>query len=114
MGALYAKCAHLPYHDVGAWFRGDSIGSAADALGFSMAPYTEAPTVSRDAFASDGHGKTGLDGYRQHRVGVDKDMFATELEVLGASISDDKPGATISTSPTARPDARREREPLAH
>ncbi len=35
LGALYARCAHLPYHDAGAWFRGSDPAAAATALVYS-------------------------------------------------------------------------------
>ncbi len=40
-GALYLKCSHLQYHDVGLWFRGRDAPSAATSLLFTMAAYSD-------------------------------------------------------------------------
>ena len=110
IGALYAKCAHLPYHDVGAWFKGVDLATAADSLGFTVAGYTEAPWVSRGTFDPHGHAKNGFEAYQQHRLGIDKDAFKTQLEILGASVDDSKQGTTIiftAANPTRATSAAR-------
>jgi hypothetical protein len=51
-GALYARCAHLPHHDVGAWFRGPDAAGAATALVYGAGFFTELPAVDRGAVAA--------------------------------------------------------------
>lgn len=46
MGALYARCAHLPNHDVGAWFRGRDAAHTAAAVVFSVGGFVEGEPVS--------------------------------------------------------------------
>lgn len=48
VGALYARCAHLRYHDIGAWFRGSSPGLAAGALVYSMGLFSERRLTNHD------------------------------------------------------------------
>ena len=48
-GALYARCAHLRAHDVGAWFHGRAPGNAAAALVYQMGLYAGVPVVERSA-----------------------------------------------------------------
>ncbi len=51
-GALYARCAHLPTHDVGAWFRGPDTAGAAAVLVYQMGFFAEARLVDRAAIAA--------------------------------------------------------------
>jgi hypothetical protein len=50
-GALYARCAHLPTHDVGAWFRGPDVAGATAAMIYQMGFYAEAKVIDRAALA---------------------------------------------------------------
>jgi serine/threonine-protein kinase len=54
LGALYGRCAHLPYHDIGAWFWGADRARAAAALLYGAGGFTEAPTIDRRKFAGAG------------------------------------------------------------
>lgn len=51
LGALYGRCAHLPWHDLGAWFRGGDSALAATALVWASGLYAEAKAVDPDALA---------------------------------------------------------------
>jgi serine/threonine-protein kinase len=44
LGAFYARCPHLPYHDIGAWFRGATPAHASAALVYSMGFFSERAT----------------------------------------------------------------------
>jgi serine/threonine-protein kinase len=44
-GALYLKCSHLPYHDVGLWFRGKDQPAAATSLLFAMAAFSDTQII---------------------------------------------------------------------
>jgi serine/threonine protein kinase len=59
LGALYARCADSPVHDVGAWFRGRDPGAAATALLYGMSLFAERPQINRAAL-----GPAELDGLR--------------------------------------------------
>ena len=59
LGALYARCAGSPVHDVGAWFRGRDTASAATALLFGIGLFAERPQIDRAAL-----GSAELDGLR--------------------------------------------------
>ncbi|MFO0617139.1 MAG: protein kinase [Polyangiaceae bacterium] len=102
IGALYARCRHLPFHDVGAWFKGADLSLAGDALGFILGGYAEGMWVSRETFDASGRASTSLQAFQRHRLGVDGDAFKTELRALGASVDDGKKGATI-VFPSANP-----------
>jgi len=43
--ALYAKCAHLATHDIGAWFWGKTTPQAATALLFASGLYAQQPAL---------------------------------------------------------------------
>lgn len=102
IGAMYARCRHLPFHDVGAWFRGSDLSLAGDSLGFILGGYAEGMWVTREAFEASGRASTALEAFQKHRMGVDADAFKAELRALGASVEDDKRSATI-VFPTANP-----------
>ena len=48
LGALYGRCGHLRYHDIGAWFRGATPAHASAALVFSMGFSSERRLTNRD------------------------------------------------------------------
>ena len=52
MGALFGRCAHLPTHEIGGWFRGADAAGAAVALVYQMGMFQDAPAVSRSALAA--------------------------------------------------------------
>lgn len=59
LGALYARCAKSPVHDVGAWFRGRDPGSAATALLWGMGMFASRPQINLAAL-----GSSEIDGLR--------------------------------------------------
>jgi serine/threonine-protein kinase len=90
-GAMYARCGHLPYHDIGAWFRGRDAQAAADAIGYQIAGFAEAPWVARSAWTP-APGGTSLDAYKQKRMTVEGGSFEDQVRLLGGSADqgDDK------------------------
>lgn len=50
--ALYLKCAHLPYNDVGLWFRGRDLRSASASLLFTMAMFSDSNIVRQEDLES--------------------------------------------------------------
>jgi eukaryotic-like serine/threonine-protein kinase len=59
LGALYARCAESPVHDVGAWFRGRDPGAAATALLWGVGMFAERPQINRAEL-----GSAEIDGLR--------------------------------------------------
>ena len=51
-GALYGRCAHLAYHDIGAWFRGATPTHAAASLVYSMGFFSERRLTNHDPNAT--------------------------------------------------------------
>jgi hypothetical protein len=50
--ALYARCAHLETHDVGAWFRGPDVAGAAAVMVYQMGFFADAKVIDRSTMAS--------------------------------------------------------------
>ena len=52
--ALYARCAHLPTHDVGAWFHGPDLAGAAAAMVYEMGmgPFADPKVIDRGALGA--------------------------------------------------------------
>jgi serine/threonine-protein kinase len=48
MGALYGRCGHLRYHDIGAWYRGASPAQAAASLVYTMGLFSERRLTNHD------------------------------------------------------------------
>ncbi|MFO0593436.1 MAG: hypothetical protein U0441_38195 [Polyangiaceae bacterium] len=48
LGALYGRCAHLRYHDIGAWFRGATVTHAATSLVYTMGFFSERRLTNHD------------------------------------------------------------------
>jgi len=51
LGAFYGRCAHLPYHDIGAWFRGTTPAQASAAMVYAMGFFSERRVTNRDPSA---------------------------------------------------------------
>jgi hypothetical protein len=62
--ALYARCAHLPTHDVGAWFHGPDAAGAAAVLVYQMGAFAETRVIDRGALAAL-HAPGDLDALRK-------------------------------------------------
>ena len=74
VAALYARCAHLSYHDMGAWFRGVDAPSAAASVIFAIGAFAERPAV-RLGDSSTRRGTSDLDAI----VAASKSMDSTRL-----------------------------------
>lgn len=95
IGAMYARCGHLPFHDIGAWFRGKDAQATADAIGFEMGGYAEAPWVQRSVFGAVGKDGSSLASYRRSRIGLDAAQFTDEVHLLGGS-TDEEAGKGVT------------------
>ncbi len=47
-GALYLRCAHLPVHDVGLWFRGRDLPTAASSVLFALGAFADVAMIRPD------------------------------------------------------------------
>jgi serine/threonine-protein kinase len=98
MAGLYARCAHLRFHDLGAWFRGSSAAGATAALVYAMGLYAEAPAVDRSALAA--RGPSELDALRAAAQSVDALSVAKVVGVQGGGITNGAGGALTITFPS--------------
>ncbi len=89
LGALYARCADSPVHDVGAWFRGRDVGAAATALLFGIGLFAERPQIDRAAL-----GAGEIDGLRAAATAKKLDA-PTLKELIGEQ------GGSLAATPAA-------------
>jgi serine/threonine-protein kinase len=102
IGALYARCAHLPYHDAGAWFRGPDPAAAAAALVYASGLFAELPAVNRAALAALG-GAGQLDALRGAGASLDAAGLGTLVGAHGGGITRGGAGAVVITFPVGGP-----------
>lgn len=95
LGALWGRCGELPWHDLGAWYRGTDRGAAAGTLLFMSGRYSDSGAVP--ATARDGSANTLGAFVTRARVGVDDRVLAVAVEDVGGKIYATKGvGTTIS------------------
>ena len=71
--ALYARCAHLRTHDVGAWFRGPDLAGAAAVMVYQIGLFAEAPVIDKGALATlRGPAGGELDALHKTAAGVEE------------------------------------------
>lgn len=91
VGALTMRCAHLPYHDIGLWFRGRNIVSASAAVLFSIGTFADFPIVLEGALEPpEAKGPTLFDRTRDRLT----KSRATDLD-----LEVQKRGGTVDTIP---------------
>jgi eukaryotic-like serine/threonine-protein kinase len=97
LGALYARCAELQVHDVGAWFRGRDAGGAATALLFAMGMSAERPQIDRAALSRASAGGE-LDTLRASLVAakVDAGMLRGLVGQQGGSMAAEASGVSVT------------------
>ncbi|WP_437639935.1 hypothetical protein [Sorangium sp. So ce854] len=102
LGALYARCAHLPYHDAGAWFRGPDPAAAAAALVYASGLFAELPAVDRAALAAlKGAGQ--IDALRSAGASLDGASLGKLVGAHGGGITRGGAGAVVVTFPVGGP-----------
>ncbi|WP_437737134.1 hypothetical protein [Sorangium sp. So ce1335] len=102
LGALYARCAHLPYHDAGAWFRGTDPAAAAAALVYASGLFAELPAVDRGALAAlKGAGQ--IDALRSAGTSLDGSSLGKLVGAHGGGITRGGAGAVVITFPVGGP-----------
>jgi serine/threonine-protein kinase len=87
-GALYMKCAHLPYHDMGLWFRGRDLPNTATALLFSIGLFSDVTVVRQDLLFPPGSAprQTVFEDVRERVTRGKLDALQPELERAGATV----------------------------
>jgi serine/threonine-protein kinase len=101
LGAFYGRCAHLPHHDLGGWFRGADAAAAAAALVYGVGFFTEQPAVSRRAM--EGLGPSPLDGLRAAAAKLDAAELGRLIGAEGGSITAGEGKAITMTFPVGGP-----------
>ncbi|XYI01815.1 hypothetical protein ACMHYB_19455 [Sorangium sp. So ce1128] len=102
LGALYARCAHLPYHDAGAWFRGSDPAAAAAALVYSSGLFAELAAVDRGALAAIGRAGP-IDALRNAGASLDGADLSKLVGAHGGGIARGGAGAVVITFPVGGP-----------
>lgn len=98
MASLYGRCAHLPYHDVGAWFRGSTPQNAGASLVQAMALSSERSTGRAPAAAPD------LAGVASSLAKLDKAALEGAVRSTGGTYAPGAGGApTVITFPLFGP-----------
>lgn len=102
LGALYARCAHLPYRDAGAWFRGPDAAGAAAALVYASGLFAELPAVDRSALAAlQGGGQ--LDALRGAGASLDAGTLSRLVGAQGGAMATGAAGAVTLSFPVGGP-----------
>lgn len=84
-GALYARCAHLATHDIGAWFHGSDAPGAVASMVYQMGLFAEDKLVDRGAVAAQRAPGGDLDGLRKAAGGPDGNMLPSIAASHGAT-----------------------------
>jgi hypothetical protein len=84
--ALYARCAHLTTHDIGAWFHGPDMAGAAAVMVYQMGFFAEGRVIDRGALGAL-HAAGDLDALRK--------ATSDAGDAVGRTVSAD--GASVST-----------------
>jgi hypothetical protein len=103
LGALYGRCAHLPVHDVGAWFRGRDAGLAATALLYGVGLSAETRIIDRAVLERIG-GASDLGSLRDAAMGAKLNPNALrELTAEAGGAITATPGAVTLSFPLGGP-----------
>lgn len=85
LGALWGRCGELPWHDLGAWYRGSDRGAAAGAMLFMSGRYSDSGAVP--ATARDGSANTLGAFVTRARASADDRALALAIEDVGGKIA---------------------------
>jgi hypothetical protein len=86
-GALYARCAHLTTHDIGAWFHGVDSPGAAAAMVYQMGFFAEGPVLDRGAITAIRTPGGELDALRKAAAEVDHDLLPKLVTAQGGTVN---------------------------
>lgn len=99
LGGLWARCGDLPWHDLGAWFRGVDRGAAVGALMFASGRYGEGGAVH--ATSPSGANNTLGALVTRARAAVDDRTMEMAVTDLGARAQTLQGAGTTITFPLA-------------
>jgi serine/threonine-protein kinase len=99
LGGLWARCGDLPWHDLGAWFRGVDPGAAAGALLFGSGRYGEGGAVHPTAPSGAANTLGAL--VTRSRAVVDERALELGVVDLGGKVQTLRGAGTTITFPLA-------------
>ncbi len=99
LGAMWARCGELPWHDLGAWYRGPDRGGAAGVMLFQAGRYGDAGAVYPTAPGGAANNLGGLMG--RSRRGVDEAAMRQGILELGGKVDAPPAGGVTITFPLA-------------
>lgn len=100
--ALYGRCEHLAYHDVGAWYRGADLGAVTASLVYSAGFFAEPSAVNRAQLRALGTGGE-LDNLRAAGSKLDQATLAGLVGPQGGTLFGTATKAMTLTFPAAGP-----------
>jgi serine/threonine-protein kinase len=102
MTAVYGRCEHLAYHDVGAFYRGADLGALSASLVFSAGFFAEPSAVNRSSVGSLGTGGE-LDNLRAAAAKLDQPTVSGLVGPQGGTLSTTASKALTMMFPAAGP-----------
>jgi serine/threonine-protein kinase len=93
-GALYARCAHLEVHDLGAWYYGRDRPKAAAALLYAAGMFADPPALSGKPAAADA---ALLAGLADKATGLGGTTLEDTIRAVGGRLADRKDGGASSS-----------------
>jgi len=97
LGAMWGRCGELPWHDLGAWYRGSDRGAAAGTMLFMAGRYSDSGAVP--ASSRDGSANTLAAFVTRARIGADDRAVGLAIQDVGGKVVGTKVGATTITFP---------------
>ncbi|MBI4703389.1 MAG: serine/threonine protein kinase [Deltaproteobacteria bacterium] len=110
LAALYARCAHLEQHDLGAWYWGHDLGGACAALIFAAGLFSLPPALDPAALGADA-GR--LDALATAMGSVPSGALAAALGAHGGRVQQEAAGVSLRFSPAGGTDATRASRAIA-
>jgi serine/threonine-protein kinase len=86
-GALYARCAHLQTHDIGAWYRGKDAPGAAAAMVYQMGFFADGTIIDRGAVTALRAPGGDLDALGKAAAAVEPDLLGKMVSAQGGSVN---------------------------
>ena len=87
LAAVYARCAHLTTHDIGAWFHGRDAAGATASMVYTMGYFADALSVDRGAVGAIRAPGGTLDHLQKAATDADADALARLVSGQGGSVS---------------------------
>jgi hypothetical protein len=87
LAAIYARCAHLTTHDIGAWFRGPDAAGATASMVYTMGFFADALAVDRGAVHAVRVTGGELDQLRKAAADADGEALSRVVTGQGGTVS---------------------------